>query len=831
MQSYIDYASAEQIVSTINEINYIIILYTPQQAAEALNIVTEDPVAYFNVANWVGGNQLATMQSASQLYSTYAQSGYITDFQAIGTGPIYTANFTEVLKNSGALTEIGALLFVDIPTFIASALPLVGLAVAITGIAYEICPEFFEWGDLQLKRLFGFEDTHILPAVVDSTSHVHFAKAAVDKLKLMVENLKTVNRIHATVEQISYNFCVARGSYKMDTRFPEYIYNSNRGHYFIVYYRDPLNPHVTASKLIFASENPLDTLEFYSEEGLYDTLSLDHVYSKDQEHYVYYASITHITTESYEEDFSYLQDPRIVYNPFDIRFATSEELDTLIKNLSWYSFNNDATTVEHYPPGIIEWEGDSIVDYTQNSIEVVTSRETLSTDEYVRVQLPIDTPRVGVSNDPILYPNPTDPTPGEAYEPYVKPYISEEEYPLELPYPAPEEMRAPVIDRVPMSVSETLDDPQSDPSQLPDEHGPPNSTTEFQIPAPTDYGETPSTDFPLPDLIPPFPDIVPKPDAQYPTGRSGLIHVYNPTNVEIMDFGKWLWVTYQDATIDKIWNNPFDGILGAFELYCNPEVNATKEYIRSGFLVADTLSNTVKERYATIDCGSVIVPEAYGNYLDYSPYSKAHAYLPFIGIVELNADDIIGHAVNIKYHIDCYNGSCIAQITVAKGNYEATLYQFSGNCGVDIPLSGGSQAAIKAGMISAAATGIASVIGGIGNLLMGNIGGAMGTVAYGIGGAVAQAVSHKSSVQHSGSFGASYGAMGIKKPYLIVKRPIEKQILNYNDLYGLPAHKRVRIGDCTGFLRVREVDVVSPLATDEEKTRIEELLKAGVYVD
>ena len=829
MQAYIDYATAEQIAATINEINYAIVEYSPSQAADALNLLTQDPVAYFNSANWLGGGQLASMQSAGQLYSTYAQSGYITDFKAIGTGPIYTADFVEVLKNSGALTEVGALLFVDIPNFIASALPVVGLAVAITGIAYEICPEFFEWGDLQLKRLFGFEDTHILPAVVDSTSHVHFAKAAVDKLKLMVENLKTVNRIHYTVEATSYNFCVARGSFKLNTSLPGYIYNSNRGHYFVVFYRDPLNPHVTAYRLIFTSENPLDTLEFYSDEGLYDTLELNNVYSKDQEHYVYYASTTNFTTESYEGAFANLQDPRIAYNPREIRFATAEELDTLTKNLSWYSFNNDETTVEHYPPGIIEWEGDSIVDYTQNSIEVVTSRETLQTEEYVRLQLPIDTPRVGVSNDPTLHPNPTDPTPGDAFEPYVKPYISEEEYPPELPYPGIDAMRAPVIDKVPMS-SETFNNPYENPSQIPSEPEPP-SPPEYELPKPTDTGESPSTEFPLPDLVPPFPDIVPKPDAQHPTGRSGLIHVYNPTNVEIMDFGEWLWVTYQDATIDKIWNNPFDGILGAFELYCNPEVNATKEYIRSGFLIANTLSNTVKERYATIDCGSVIVPEAYGNYLDYSPYSKAHAYLPFIGIVELNADDIIGHAVNIKYHIDCYNGSCIAQITVAKENYEATLYQFSGNCAVDIPLSGGSQAAIKAGMISAAATGIASVIGGIGNLLMGNVGGAMGTVAYGIGGAVAQAVSHKSSVQHSGTFGASYGAMGIKKPYLIIKRPVEKQILNYNDLYGLPAHKRVKIGDCAGFLRVREVDVVSPLATDEEKARIEELLKTGVYVD
>ena len=226
----------------------------------------------------------------------------------------------------------------------------------------------------------------------------------------------------------------------------------------------------------------------------------------------------------------------------------------------------------------------------------------------------------------------------------------------------------------------------------------------------------------------------------------------------------------------------------------------------------------------------MVVPEYYGNYLDYAPYSKAHVYLPFIGIVELDVDDIVGHGVNITYHIDSYNGSCIAQITVAKNDYQNTVYQFSGNCSVEIPLAGGSQAAIKSGMISAAATGISSIVGGLASMLGGNIGGGIGGIAYGIGGAISQAVSQKSSVQHSGTFGASYGAMGIKKPYFIIHRPIQKMVVNYNEDYGFPAHKRVRIGNCKGFLRVREVHAASSTATDEEKARIEELLKEGVFV-
>lgn len=345
-----------------------------------------------------------------------------------------------------------------------------------------------------------------------------------------------------------------------------------------------------------------------------------------------------------------------------------------------------------------------------------------------------------------------------------------------------------------------------------------------------------------------------------PSSGSGLIHVYNPTPTEFVNFGKWLWVTYADASIDKIWNNPFDGILGAFELYATPSVSG-RDNIRSGFLVCPTQSNVVSNRYIELDCGSIIVPEFYGNYLDYSPYSQAYIYLPFIGINEVSIDDIVGHCINIRYRVDTYNGSCIAMIYVAKSGYRNLVYQFAGNCSVEVPLAGGSQAAIKAGMLQAEAyarstvqsaqiqkaasigSGIAS--GARGNSVGGMVAGALaggvagyiqGDANYGAAklqaGAQVEAAryANKSSVQHSGQFGASHGAMGLKKPFIMLRSPIQVKVPNYNEEYGFPAHKRVIIGGCRGYLRVQEVNVVSAHATNEEKIAIEEALKSGVYV-
>ena len=419
-----------------------------------------------------------------------------------------------------------------------------------------------------------------------------------------------------------------------------------------------------------------------------------------------------------------------------------------------------------------------------------------------------------------------------------------DDVPYPWPFPYPKESPEPYTDPKNLPDPDKQVDPYIDPwpYKWPNPYTKPDTTTDVDPtidptqPSPKPENPTqpdPTDPYPTPpsgDLEPPIIPLIPLPFSS----TTGLISVYHPTQSELLSFAQWLWVTWQDATIEKIWNNPFDGVITLFELYCTP-TDVGRKNIRSGFLDSGVSSETIS-RYTEINCGSIGVPEYYGNYFDYSPYSKCHIFLPFIGIVELNVDDIVGHGVNVTYRIDEYNGSCIAMITCAKStevngvsvDYSTIVYQFSGNCAVELPIAGGSQAAIKAGMLEAAAWGLGSVIGGVmGGSSLGQIGQGL---AYGAASAVHSVVSAKSSVQHSGSFGSSYGAMGGKKPYIIVTRPKQIQVPNYNELYGYQAHKMVRVGDCTGYLRCREVHVISPTASDEEKSLIEQFMKTGVYV-
>ena len=489
-------------------------------------------------------------------------------------------------------------------------------------------------------------------------------------------------------------------------------------------------------------------------------------------------------------------------------------------DVAYLTYNGEIVSVG-YPDGASESEADS---YTPSTIPVAGNLATsydpdtdvLGTEPLVPIHIPDDP--TDATGDVI---NPTEPTeddnPGVLNPPLPMPIPDTNVSNPDVPLVNPSVVDSTLVNELVEELANTLD------PQAPQSSG--------IIPAP-----------PMPGIVDPvtgqssYPSII-------PASGPGFIHVYNPTPAEFVSFGNWLWVTYADATIDKILNNPFDGVIGAHELYATPNRDG-RDNIRSAFLTCPTSADLVPNRYSEIDCGTIIVPEFYGNYLDYSPYSQAYIYLPFIGINEVSIDDIVGHAINIRYRVDSYSGSCIAMIFVAKDGYQNLCYQFAGSCSVEVPMAGGSQAAIRAGMMQAEAYARAAMIsagahavGGIGSALLGSLGGVLSSIggiandyANARAGIEAARVANKSSVQHSGQFGASHGAMGEKIPFIIIRNPVQIKVVNYNEDYGFPAHKRVIVGGCRGYLRVREVNVISAHATDDEKALIEALLKNGVYV-
>ena len=299
------------------------------------------------------------------------------------------------------------------------------------------------------------------------------------------------------------------------------------------------------------------------------------------------------------------------------------------------------------------------------------------------------------------------------------------------------------------------------------------------------------------------------------TSIFGIAGVYNPTLEQIKSFTGWLWSENPITQLQQMFSNPMNAIIGLHLIYVTPSTSAEKS-IGVGYLDSGVLSKVVSEQYVTIDCGSVTIPSYYNNVNDWSPYTKISCYLPFIGIVKLNTDDLMSSdgnlsQLNITYKVDVLTGACLAMLKVKRGSSNAILYQYNGSCSVQLPLTSGNYGGIIASLITTA-VGVVS-----------------GFTPLAIGGAMS--LTHpKADIQRSGQLGANVGAMGIKKPYLIIERPYSKYAGSYAKHIGYPSNNTIKLSACSGYTRVKSTDVNNINTTEEERKMILDLLTSGIYI-
>lgn len=302
-----------------------------------------------------------------------------------------------------------------------------------------------------------------------------------------------------------------------------------------------------------------------------------------------------------------------------------------------------------------------------------------------------------------------------------------------------------------------------------------------------------------------------------PSGSaSSLYAIYNPTLSQINAFGAWLWSDDFVDQIKKLFNDPMQAIIGLHKVYAHPATGGSQT-IKVGYLDSGVSAKVVSNQYTTIDCGSVSLLEYFGNVFDYEPYTKVNLYLPFIGIVPLSVGEVMRSTINVVYHVDVLTGACLAEVKIKRDSAGGTLFQYSGNAAVQYPISSGSYM----GIIS----GIMSIAGGIAGTIA--TGGAAMPVLLGAGASIGRM---HTDISHSGNFSGNAGAMGIKKPYLIIDRPQTALAKNFPNYVGYPSNTTVKLSSCSGFTKVREIHLENVPATNNELSDIEMKLKGGVII-
>lgn len=330
------------------------------------------------------------------------------------------------------------------------------------------------------------------------------------------------------------------------------------------------------------------------------------------------------------------------------------------------------------------------------------------------------------------------------------------------------------------------------------------------------------------------PPIIPKDTPSDPTTPEppttnmlkGMCNVYKPNDTQVTSLNTFLWT---DSTIDdltQLWkNNPLEGVVAYHELYFDAETFGEK-FIKLGTVIASDVGNvpTVAQRFQTLHCGYRPIKRYFNDKRDYD--TKISVYLPFIGIRELDTNEIMDSDLYIDYNIDVVTGDCTANLSVNRKTSSGTTLQdkkciamFDGNCSSPIPLSSADRSRLYSSILS----GAVGVVGSLGNPIKA----ATGLVTS----ALSTATQHQISIQKSGNIGGNKGAMAFKKPYLIIERPIPVDASERGKMMGRPCNYTVKLNNVSGYTECKAVHVETITnATDTEKEQIENILKSGIIL-
>lgn len=317
----------------------------------------------------------------------------------------------------------------------------------------------------------------------------------------------------------------------------------------------------------------------------------------------------------------------------------------------------------------------------------------------------------------------------------------------------------------------------------------------------------------------------------YPTISAvniGMISMWKINIAQLKQLGEQLWSSNFFDTIVKSFQAPMDAIVS---LNLVPAIDKVYTYgaanIKLGNFDTGITTKKTESQFFQVDMGRYTFKEYWASALDYNPYTSIQLYLPYIGMVDLSPDDVMGRTIHVIYVCDALTGQICVYVFVSTSTGESLLYTYTGNLAVNVPITGANYGEVY----KAAIQGTTGLLAGIGaSVATGGVGGA---VALGstLSSTTSDLISgNKMQYQHASSMNMTAGYLGVQFCYVVITRPIQSLAEDYNVFEGYPTNVTASLGDLSGYTVVESVHLENMTATDEEKAEIESLLKAGVIL-
>jgi hypothetical protein len=300
---------------------------------------------------------------------------------------------------------------------------------------------------------------------------------------------------------------------------------------------------------------------------------------------------------------------------------------------------------------------------------------------------------------------------------------------------------------------------------------------------------------------------------------TGFSKMYRMSDTQLKSLSNFLWSNSFVDIVTKFFNDPREIIVGLSIMPVVPTTGSSEE-VKAGGISTGVYGLPLTDQYVFDTYGYAEVKAEKGNFLDYNPFTKVTAHLPFVGEHSLDVNDVVGKQLTLKYIFDFLTGSCVAEIDV-NGK---PRYFFGGACGMQVPTSSEDFGRMYSSILSAGAT----------------LGGTLATIATGgltaplaIGAAssmLANGMNGSPTVQFSSGSGSVNGMIGCKTAFLVIEKPKEKIVGSQQKYLGRPSFMLRTLSDCDGYTKCLNVHLDNVPCTATERAEIERLLLDGVRI-
>lgn len=323
-----------------------------------------------------------------------------------------------------------------------------------------------------------------------------------------------------------------------------------------------------------------------------------------------------------------------------------------------------------------------------------------------------------------------------------------------------------------------------------------------------------------------YPDDSTDDEHKAPPSLNGTLYTcYHIGVADLISLSSFLWSKDFIDNLLKTNSNAIENII-TLHWYPLTVTNGVSKNVILGNLDSKVGAYLIDED-DEVDYGSLTFSGPSGSYLDFSPYTKVQIHVPYCGFFNLNVDEIMNATLQLTEHINRITGAVSAFLFITRNGKRKMLYSYSGNCIINLPITGANYANMYLGLFSTAAKtalGAATVMatgGASAPVLATSM-----TVGASISGAT-DVMGAKPSIEHGGSFSAGSGYYDVAQAYLVCEYPnISKPDYWYN-YQGKPYNQTVKLSSLSGFFIVEDINLEVSGATDTECAEIERILKTG----